>query len=102
MITLVGGLRKLLNKKSYIKMKKRHILLLTGFLLFLLGFVAIVVELIGLPFALTDWIYLLLGTTSGFFFKLLLVIAGIVLTVLSYSGNDEEKYDEYFDGDSYN
>lgn len=83
-------------------MKKRHILTLTGFLLFLLGFVAIVVNLIGLPFALTDWVYFILGPIFGFLFKLFLILAGIIITVVANSGNGEEKFDEYFDGDTFN
>jgi len=83
-------------------MKKRHILTLTGFLLFLLGFIAIIVNLIGLPFALTDWIYLLLGPTIGFFLKVIFIIAGIVITVVANTIDGEEKYDEYFDGDAFN
>lgn len=83
-------------------MKKRHILTLIGFSLFLLGFIAIVVNLIGLPFALTDWIYVILGPVFGFFFKLVLIIIGLVITVVANTQDSEEKYDEYFDGDAYN
>ena len=83
-------------------MKKRHILTLIGFSLLLLGFIAIVVNLIGLPFALTDWIYVILGPVFGFFFKLVLIIIGLVITVVANTQDSEEKYDEYFDGDAYN
>jgi hypothetical protein len=58
--------------------------------------------LIGLNFALTDWLFLLLGTVLGFFVKIILIIVGLVITVVANSQDSEEKYDEYFDGDAYN
>jgi hypothetical protein len=82
-------------------MKKKHILTLLGFALFLLGFVGIVVNLIGLSFALTDWMTLIVGPTLGFCFKILLIIAGLVLAVVANGNKDEDTFDEYFDGKTF-
>ena len=82
-------------------MKKNNLLTILGFVLFLLGFVGIVVNLVGLPFALTDWIYFIVGRMLGFIFKLVLVVAGIVLVVVANGKNDEDTYDEYFDGKTF-
>ena len=78
-------------------MYRKSLMVIGGFILFLLGFVGIVVNMVGLNFAITDWVHNIVGSTFGFIFKLLLVISGIILVVLA-NGNDEDRYDEYFDG----
>ena len=42
----------------------------------------------------------IVGSTIGFIFKIVLVIAGIILVVLA-NGNNEDRYDEYFDGNAF-
>ena len=81
-------------------MNRKSLMVIGGFILFLLGFVGIVVNMVGLNFAITDWVYSIVGTTFGFIFKLLLIISGIILVVLA-NGNDEDRYDEYFDGNAF-
>jgi hypothetical protein len=81
-------------------MSRKSIMTICGFLLFLIGFVGIIVNMVGLNFAITDWVYLLVGSTIGFIFKIVLVIAGIILVVLA-NGNNEDRYDEYFDGNAF-
>jgi len=82
-------------------MKKYNLFTILGFVLFLLGFVGIVVNLVGLPFALTDWVYFIVGRTFGFIFKIVLIITGLVLVVVANGKNDEDTYDEYFDGKTF-
>ena len=82
-------------------MNKKNILTIIGFILFLLGFVGIVVNMVGLNFALTDWTYALFGPTFGFLLKILLIIIGIVVVVIANGNNDEDSYDEYFDGKAF-
>ncbi len=79
-------------------MNKRNLLTIVGFTLFLLGFIGIVVNIVGLSFALTDWISVLFGSLIGLLFKVLLIILGIILVVLAQGNNEEDDYDEYFDG----
>jgi len=81
-------------------MNRKNLLTIGGFLLFLLGFLGIVVNMVGLHFALTDWVNYIVGPTIGFIFKIILIISGIVLVILAY-GNDEDRYDEYFDGNAF-
>lgn len=81
-------------------MNRKSLLMLGGFLLFLIGFIGIVVNMVGLRFALTDWMYFLVGPTIGFSIKILMVLCGIVLVVLA-NGNDEDRFDEYFDGNAF-
>lgn len=82
-------------------MKKRHLFTLIGFLLFLLGAIALVVNLIGLTFAITDWIDVLVGKTTAFIIKLVLTIGGLIMAIAANSKAGEEPYDEYFDGEKY-
>jgi hypothetical protein len=81
-------------------MNRKNLMIIGGFLLFLLGFIGIVVNMVGLNFALTDWVSYIFGSTFGFIFKALLIIGGIVMVILAY-GNDEDRYDEYFDGNAF-
>jgi hypothetical protein len=81
-------------------MNRKNLMTIGGFLLFLLGFIGIVVNMVGLNFALTDWVSYIVGSTFGFIFKVLLIIGGIVMVILAY-GNDEDRYDEYFDGNAF-
>jgi hypothetical protein len=78
-------------------MKNKSLYTILGFVLFMLGFISIVVNMVGLPFMLTDWIYLILGRTIGFFLKIVMIIAGIVIVVANLNSNDDD-FDEYFDG----
>jgi len=78
-------------------MKNKSLYTVLGFVLFMLGFISIVVNMVGLPFMLTDWIYLILGRTIGFFLKIVMIIAGIVIVVANLNSNDDD-FDEYFDG----
>ncbi len=78
-------------------MKNKSLYTILGFVLFMLGFISIVVNMVGLPFMLTDWIYLILGKTIGFFLKIVMIIAGIVIVVANLNSNDDD-FDEYFDG----
>jgi TRAP-type mannitol/chloroaromatic compound transport system permease small subunit len=82
-------------------MKKRHILTILGFLLFLIGAIAIVVNLIGLNFTLTDWVDKIIGDTAGFIFKIILTVGGLILAIAANAKDEEETYDEYFDGEKY-
>lgn len=81
-------------------MNKRNLLTISGFILFLLGFVGIVVNMVGLAFALTDWVSVITGPVFGFIFKVILIIAGIIMVIIAQDNNGEEGYDEYFDGKS--
>ncbi|WCL80542.1 hypothetical protein PPO43_11245 [Saprospira sp. CCB-QB6] len=81
-------------------MKNKTTLTLIAFGLFLIGFVGLIVNLIGLPFMLTDWLNLLFGNVVGFLFKLFLVMFGLGLAVFANSP-EKEPYDEYFDGDKF-
>ena len=85
--------------ENYI-MNRKNLTTIVGFLLFLLGFIGIVINMVGLHFALTDWVSYFLGSTIGFIFKILLVITGVVLVILA-NCNDEDRYDEYFDGNAF-
>jgi hypothetical protein len=78
-------------------MKNKSLYTILGFVLFMLGFISIVVNMVGLPFMLTDWIYLILGKTIGFFLKIVMIIAGVVIVVANLNSNDDD-FDEYFDG----
>jgi hypothetical protein len=80
---------------------KRNILTILGFLLFIVGFVGIVVNMVGLPFAITDWMNIVVGPVIGFFVKILFVVIGIILTVLNKSNSTEDSFDEYFDGNNF-
>ena len=57
--------------------------------------------MVGLPFAITDWMNTITGPIIGFFVKIIMVVSGIVLTVMNLSSNTEDSYDEYFDGNSF-
>jgi len=78
-------------------MKNKSLYTILGFVLFMLGFISIVVNMVGLPFMLTDWIYLILGKTIGFFLKIVMIIAGVVIVVANLNSSDDD-FDEYFDG----
>jgi hypothetical protein len=80
---------------------KKNLLTVTGFLLFILGFTGLVVNMVGLPFAITDWIYIITGRTIGFLFKIVMIISGIVLVVIANTDDKEDKYDEFFDGKTF-
>jgi hypothetical protein len=80
---------------------KRNLLTILGFFLFITGFIGIVVNMVGLPFAITDWMNLITGPFVGFFVKIAMVVTGIVLTIMNLSSKNEDTYDEYFDGNSF-
>lgn len=63
-------------------MKNKTTLTLIAFGLFLIGFVGLIVNLIGLPFMLTDWLNQLFGAAVGFLLKLVLVMFGLGLRSL--------------------
>jgi len=60
----------------------KAILTLIGFLLFIIGFAALVLSLVGVKFAFLRWIDAP-GSLFGFVVRLLMILGGIVLVVLT-------------------
>jgi len=60
----------------------KAILTFIGFLLFIIGFAALVLSLVGVKFAFLRWIDAP-GPLFGFVVRLLMILGGIVLVVLT-------------------
>lgn len=69
-----------------------------GFILFLMGAVSLSINLVGLKFSFLAWIDNF-GQLPSFAIKLAMIIVGIIITLVA--NNNEDAYDEYFDGDKY-
>lgn len=69
-----------------------------GFILFLMGTVSLSINLVGLNFSFLGWIDNF-GQLPAFVIKLAMIIVGVVIAIVA--NNNEDGYDEYFDGDKY-
>lgn len=64
-----------------------------GFILFVLGFLALVLQMVGVQIAFLTWLDNWGGGT-GLFLRILMIIAGLVLVIVTRSG--EQTHDEFF------
>jgi hypothetical protein len=67
---------------------------LIGFALFILGMLALVLQLVGVQLVFLTWLDNW-GGGIGFFLRLLMIIIGLVIIIVTRSG--EQMYEEYFD-----
>lgn len=67
---------------------------LIGFILIALGVLALVLSLVGVQIAFLTWIDAF-GQLTGFLIRLLFIISGIVMIVMTRSG--EQIHEEFFE-----
>jgi hypothetical protein len=82
--------RVFLGLKKYSSMQKRKGLWsLIGFLLMGLGLMSLIFSMVGMQFSFMQWIDAA-GRMAGFLFRLIMIIAGIVVLYLANTNFEEE------------
>lgn len=74
------------------KYNNKAVLSIVGFLLFFFGFFSLLLSMVGIKIVFLMWLDAF-GSVASFVIKILMIIAGIVVIVLSRG--DEARHDEY-------
>jgi hypothetical protein len=77
-------------------MQKRTLYTAIGFVFFILGALSLLINMVGLDFGFLFFLDYL-GKLGSFLFKLGFILVGIL--IVAFANADENRYDEYFDGE---